>query len=202
MPKNAPNPRPPNNIPKPRLKPNDFFVVPRPKATPPKNTVPDFFPKPRPDDGIRTRPTDGGSITRRPDPSYPARNPDTGYPARNPDGNRPTDGTPYRGGRSGIGLPFGFPSRGGGGGSGRIRKGLRRGNRINTAWNVNPNKVLGFFKGADFKQSYGTTAFWDLDRKTRESTKKAKKERNTGLDFFKPSKKEEKTNAVSDFFKL
>ena len=112
----------------------------------------------------------------------------------------------------------------GGGGSGRGRSGLRKGNRINTAWNVNTNKVGSFFKGASFKQSWGDTAFKELDIKTKNAkgtkskdnigsffkeTKNARgtKSKDNIGSFFKETKKEKNSrnkgkNAIDDFFNL
>ena len=74
----------------------------------------------------------------------------------------------------------------GGGGSGRGRSGLRRGQRINTAWNVDVNRVGGFFKGASFRQSWSDYAFKDLDKKTASARKANRKKGKDAIDeFFK-----------------
>ena len=72
----------------------------------------------------------------------------------------------------------------GGGGSGRGRSGLRRGQRINTAWNVDVNTVGGFFKGASFRQSWSDYAFKDLDKKTATARKANKKKGKDAIDTF------------------
>ena len=72
----------------------------------------------------------------------------------------------------------------GGGGSGRGRSGLRRGQRINTAWNVDVNTVGGFFKGASFRQSWSDYAFKDLDKKTATARKASKKKGKDAIDTF------------------
>ena len=197
LPTTPKTPKPTNGLPvtpkptkgKIRVKDNpviikDFFDLPvRPKGGSPP-VVPDFFRPPKvPDTGLPVRPKtpDGGGAIRPIDTSFPVNPTRPTYPTR----PTPDTGNP----RNRFGLPFGLPSLGGGGGGffGGGGRGLRYGNRINTAWNVNPDKVLGFFKGADFKQSYGGQAFWDLDRKTLADRKKSKKK---------------KSDPVADFFKL
>ena len=58
------------------------------------------------------------------------------------------------------------------------RRGLRRGRKSFTAWNVNPNRVLGFLSGPEYKKSFGTGIFGELDRRTAKANKKRRKKDN------------------------
>jgi len=58
------------------------------------------------------------------------------------------------------------------------RRGLRRGRKSFTAWNVNPNRVLGFLSGPEYKTSSGTGIFGELDRRTAKANKKRRKKDN------------------------
>ena len=67
---------------------------------------------------------------------------------------------------------------GGGGLAFGERRGLRRGRKSFTAWNVDPNRVLGFLSGPEYKKSFGTGIFGELDRRTAKANKKRRKKDN------------------------
>lgn len=81
--------------------------------------------------------------------------------------------------------PLILPFFGMGGGARRGSRGMRRGTKSYTAWNVNPNKVLGFLGGASYTKSYSQSIFKQLDKKTKKA----------GSDKFDNTK-----DPVKDFF--
>ena len=62
-----------------------------------------------------------------------------------------------------------------GGGYGLGKKRTKKGKKAFTAWNVEPNKALGFLKGPEYKKSYNMGVFRDLDKRTKKAQKGRKK---------------------------
>jgi hypothetical protein len=197
--KQKPKPKPSTTKP-PKVKPSDIV-----KSSAKKNPVNNFFNlKPK-----KSTPKGGVPVKARPDgflvpkggtggrfglpsfwinPKLPVRNPrPPDPPVKDPDGGTGGRGRPW--GLGGFWSPYAF---GGGGGGGR--SGNRMGSRAFKLWDVNPNKVGGFFDFGDagYKASRSPFIFFE------DSKRVSKGGSNLGDSFIKFGKNTK--DPIKDFF--